>query len=229
MTLATLTRKIKDLQADLATAEADLACEPQRFKVSLREYDSLHAEAAEKLNLVEHELKHVRRLLAASIANDQRTALESRLGRLTSKHAELSGALVTPASRKNSILERIEVTRARIEVLGRFLPAAEKRQRIVALAAAHSGSARAIAGSIRAQLDISPFCPYCGEPLLGKGHADHIYPVAHGGLSTPRNMVYICATCNQRKADMTLRQFVRKFSLDSDRIELELTRLGKRF
>jgi hypothetical protein len=42
-------------------------------------------------------------------------------------------------------------------------------------------------------------CPYCGGALGNLPHADHIHPVAKGGHSTKRNMVYVCRECNALK------------------------------
>ncbi len=74
------------------------------------------------------------------------------------------------------------------------------KQRQKAAAAAHFGKTRTLAKGVRKlildQVHILPICPYCGEALGDEPHADHIYPVSHGGLSTTENMVFICSTCN---------------------------------
>lgn len=45
-------------------------------------------------------------------------------------------------------------------------------------------------------------CRYCGA-RVGEGAAryeiDHVVPVAHGGSSTPANLVTACRACNQTK------------------------------
>lgn len=64
---------------------------------------------------------------------------------------------------------------------------------------------------------------------LASGHADHIYPVAKGGLSTTKNMVYVCAICNKKKSDLTLREFIIKEKLSRDRVERNLELLKKHF
>ena len=79
------------------------------------------------------------------------------------------------------------------------------------------------------QFDITKDCPYCGLPLGDSIHADHIYPVCRGGLSTIENMVLVCDLCNLSKGDLTLREFMSKNNLDVERIESTLERLGKRF
>lgn len=72
-------------------------------------------------------------------------------------------------------------------------------------------------------------CPYCRGPIGDEPNADHIYPVVRGGLSNPVNMVIVCATCNNAKSDLTLREFIKRQDLDRDEIELILDELGKRF
>ena len=72
-------------------------------------------------------------------------------------------------------------------------------------------------------------CPYCGGGLGAQPHADHIYPVAKGGLSTIANMVLVCAECNNKKAEHTLTAFIRLYGLDRGAIETRLTELGKDF
>lgn len=88
----------------------------------------------------------------------------------------------------------------------------EENERTKALAAAHKGNTRRHAISVKRQLSeqikILPYCPYCGDDLGESPHADHIYPVSKGGLSTKENMVYVCQTCNKRKSDKTLIEFI---------------------
>jgi len=107
-----------------------------------------------------------------------------------------------------------------------------KRKQTEAAAAAHYGKIRESTDAVRNQLfdqiDVHPNCPYCDGPLGDTPHADHIYPVVRGGLSTPDNLVIVCSVCNGKKHDKTLREFVRDESLDWDRIVGVLETLGKR-
>jgi 5-methylcytosine-specific restriction endonuclease McrA len=48
-------------------------------------------------------------------------------------------------------------------------------------------------------------CPYCFAPIGSSPHADHIYPIAKGGESRVKNMVYVCKKCNLNKRDMSNR------------------------
>ncbi|MBU4272328.1 MAG: HNH endonuclease [Planctomycetes bacterium] len=104
---------------------------------------------------------------------------------------------------------------------------------VFAAAAAHFGTTRQLAdkikGALEGQLAVTKDCPYCGLPLGDAMHADHIYPVFKGGLSTIENMVLICDQCNLKKGSKTLRQFIAAYKLDGKRIELVLESLGKHF
>lgn len=103
----------------------------------------------------------------------------------------------------------------------------------MAAAAAHYGNTRShaerIKPALRRQLLILAQCPYCEGPIGSDARADHIYPVVKGGLSTQENMVYVCLTCNQKKSDLTLREFIAIMSFDRQRVESTLEKLGKLF
>ncbi|MEE9344407.1 MAG: HNH endonuclease [Methylococcales bacterium] len=109
----------------------------------------------------------------------------------------------------------------------------EKIDQIKAMAAAHAGKTRQLAQTIRRNIEhqqkILSFCPYCKLTLGNNPKADHIYPVAKGGLSTEKNMVFICAGCNSSKSDKTLRVFIQQKGLDWPLIEKNLELLGKDF
>ena len=97
-----------------------------------------------------------------------------------------------------------------------------REQAVKALAAAHTGNTRSLAGSVkkelRHQMTLFAHCPYCQGPIGQDPRADHIYPVCKGGLSTHKNMVYVCASCNARKSSLTLLQFINVGKLDSARV-----------
>lgn len=42
-------------------------------------------------------------------------------------------------------------------------------------------------------------CAYCSKRLRGGGHLDHIKPIAAEGSNWPRNLQWLCGSCNQRK------------------------------
>ena len=78
------------------------------------------------------------------------------------------------------------------------------------------------------QLKLLNKCPYCRKEIAFETcHADHIYPIAKGGLTTKSNMVLVCEECNRSKSKSTLRQFAKKHSLNLDQIEKDLDLLGK--
>lgn len=98
-----------------------------------------------------------------------------------------------------------------------------------AAAAANVIETRHVGAVVRRKLIRQPWCPYCGCLLGADSHADHIYPVSKGGRSVPKNMVYVCAQCNNMKKNLTLTGFIRKFSLDRVAIEGRLEQLHKEF
>ncbi len=105
----------------------------------------------------------------------------------------------------------------------------EKQRSKMARVAQADKKTRELAASVKMRLQKDHLCPYCGNDLGDHPHADHIYPVSRGGLSTLVNMVYVCASCNMRKRDSTLRMFIDKYGLDRDRIEKQLSKLGKEY
>lgn len=105
----------------------------------------------------------------------------------------------------------------------------EKQRAITARVAKADGKTRELAISVKPRLSQDHPCPYCGNGLGDNCHADHIYPVSRGGLSTSVNMVYVCADCNTKKRDKTLRKFIEEFGLDRMQIEERLNKLGKEF
>ena len=96
-------------------------------------------------------------------------------------------------------------------------------------AASNSVQIREVADIVKERIGKQEFCPYCGGDLGESPHADHIYPVSKGGRSTIKNMVYVCASCNMAKLDMTLSTFIRTYNLDRDEIEKRLADMGKEF
>ena len=93
--------------------------------------------------------------------------------------------------------------------------------------ASHDQKSREI--SKRISVEKTPKCPYCGNNLGRSPHRDHIYPIAKGGMSIERNLVYVCMDCNLKKSDLTLNQFINISGLNRDFIENNLNELGKDF
>lgn len=96
-------------------------------------------------------------------------------------------------------------------------------------ASANTKQKRDIASRIKKQLAQFSNCPYCFGPIGENPHADHIYPVSKGGESVPKNMVFVCSSCNSNKGDKTLTAFIKKYKLDREKIENELDLLGKEY
>ena len=108
----------------------------------------------------------------------------------------------------------------------------ERAEAEKAIITSHRREIRGLGEGIKKQLEeqknIFPNCPYCNNSLGKKPHCDHIHPVSHGGLSTMVNMVYICSSCNLKKKDYTLREFISITSLKRDEVEERLLMMGKR-
>ena len=155
-------------------------------------------------------------------------ALENEQSSLMSKaNSEHGKKVISQASKaaykeaKVAYLEKIE---ARIGLLERKKDSLDV---LKSKAAKNSEEVRVIAGTVKRKLDKNDECPYCGDLINGIGHADHIYPVSKGGRSLKKNMVYVCASCNLKKKDLTLTMFIKKYDLDRDLIEERLIELGK--
>jgi 5-methylcytosine-specific restriction endonuclease McrA len=103
----------------------------------------------------------------------------------------------------------------------------EKKRQDKARIAALMDRARGGAAAIRENLPRDHPYPYCGGPLGDAPHANHIHPISKGGLSIRQNMVYICASCNNRKGNQTLTAFVAKEEKDLAVILQRLRQLGK--
>jgi 5-methylcytosine-specific restriction endonuclease McrA len=83
---------------------------------------------------------------------------------------------------------------------------------------------------LSSQLSKSGGCPYCGGSLQeGDAHLDHIWPVSEGGLSSQRNLVFVCSSCNIKKTNMSLRSFLRKSGYQDEAVYQRLELLKKKF
>jgi len=93
----------------------------------------------------------------------------------------------------------------------------------------YQNQSRSQAEIIRNTLATNHPCPYCGRGLGVDCHADHIYPVSKGGLSTQENMIMVCTECNLKKGNLSLRKFLKKYNFDRDTVEKRLVEHGKYF
>jgi uncharacterized coiled-coil protein SlyX len=97
--------------------------------------------------------------------------------------------------------------------------------------ASSRGAKRKLLGEVKKTVKRNRKCPYCfiKLDLFTEIHLDHIYPMSKGGQEDEANLVFACGDCNLNKSDLTLREFIKKFKLNREKIEGELERLGKSF
>jgi hypothetical protein len=98
-----------------------------------------------------------------------------------------------------------------------------------ALLACAKATDRNRAAMLKRQIENSDIGPYCGDDLWPKRHLDHIFPIRQGGLSVTSNLVYVCAPCNLRKADLTLNEFIDVSELNREEVFRRLKALRKRY
>ncbi|MBI5140993.1 MAG: HNH endonuclease [Nitrospirae bacterium] len=177
----------------------------------------------------------------AIIPEDVDTALhtaEHKISELTRAVAEYEAALVPHLKREERLKEAQEkkqFQKQRIAEL-RAKEAQEKKQlqkqrisELRAAAASANGTTRKLGSKVRNRIVKEKHCPYCGDPLGLTPHADHIYPVCKGGRSVERNMIFVCSSCNAKKAHLTLAAFIKLFNLNREAIEARLTAMKKDF
>lgn len=58
------------------------------------------------------------------------------------------------------------------------------------------------------RLRLGDRCAYCDSHLGGKGHLDHMTPVAKGGRNEIGNVTYCCEACNQAKHAKTFEEYI---------------------
>lgn len=51
-------------------------------------------------------------------------------------------------------------------------------------------------------------CAYCGRPFGEKAEAEHIVPRSRGGTDMPENIIPACRSCNVKKRDLLLLEWV---------------------
>jgi 5-methylcytosine-specific restriction endonuclease McrA len=153
---------------------------------------------------------------------EQRGPLRNRLNKLKKHEEEIQ--------RSEDELKKVRLRLSRLErAVSRKRKYKDSLIEVRAAAASNAKETREVGTTVRRGLTPQPWCPYCGGALGPDPHADHIYPVSKGGRSAPKNMVYACAKCNIMKTNLTLTNFIQKFSLDRDVIEERLKQLHKDF
>lgn len=135
----------------------------------------------------------------------------------------------------SQISEQKAALRHRERELEILLPKYEKiiarearKQSDKSLVARTKGKSRDLADQIKKKLEKSEHCPYCENSLGLSPHADHIYPLAHGGQETETNMIYVCKQCNLKKSDKTLLEFCQHEGYDYMKVVARLQRAGKK-
>jgi 5-methylcytosine-specific restriction endonuclease McrA len=245
--IETCTKSHDSLESELSAAAGEQAHLRAQRDQALRRYSELrHAiEATERADRERFQAlpwtdRLFRSYRPSQAANDRLRELSDAHRKNTTEQLELrprlahSDQVITKITRElvdcRRKLVHLQLALARRDKADLKAAAAKAAaQRTAALAAAHLGKTRRRAATIRSQVPAGDSCPYCSRALDGNAHMDHIHPVARGGLSQPDNLVMICADCNNKKADKTLREFIREFNLDRDLIEARLEQLSKRF
>ena len=145
--------------------------------------------------------------------------------------------------KKNLELEKINKIREekalqieeqkRIEAINIKNKIQELQQRVAITEEEKRKEARKFRNKLHKQLAILPVCPYCSTLLTEiteiDVHLDHIYPISKGGHSTERNLVFVCSNCNLNKKDLTLHNFLRKYSYEESIVYERLEILKKEF
>jgi 5-methylcytosine-specific restriction endonuclease McrA len=161
------------------------------------------------------------------------TSLEQSKTQLTAlkNYCVILQKSIVESKKRATELEVSKIKNAELKIEKEKQKEAENK-RIKALAAAHTGKTRQLATNVKNQLkqqtSLISGCPYCGGSLGETPHADHIYPVARGGLSTADNMIYVCQKCNIKKSDKTVYEFVREAKLNLNQVLTNIEILGKR-
>lgn len=132
-------------------------------------------------------------------------------------------ASVNKLSDSRKVLQDIKIKIAKLTSQPKYQKEQEQRARL----AAANNKTRSAGRAVASNLAIKKECPYCLGPLGSNFQADHIYPVALGGQSSPQNMVNVCLACNQRKGKMTLSAFCEKEGLDYMEVSNRLRKDGK--
>src|SRR5258708_8362469 len=211
-------KSLDDLFDRLAAAEQRLIPKwPQLFP---SETDST---GSASLWLVEEILStHRSRFASRRLRSAKPTTEEGEIIHLQALRFHTESEISRCQTELQTITERLSAV---LEAESKIQKERRERARISALL----NRARSGVEAIKVVLPRDHPCPYCGGPLGHSPHADHIHPVAKGGLSTMQNMVYICAQCNSRKSHMTLTAFAAKEGRDLTEILARLRALGKEF
>jgi len=236
-TLPTLKKKREQTLAEIAKLESEITV--SNIPMKLAELESLEKKESEnyskisKLKLQKQpKTGLINRLL---LENEIKPEALKEINRLEQEQITLRTKIRTLESLKikkqsyNS--DSIKYKQEFIEKLDARITFLEsKKDKLDSLknkAAKTSLERRVIGDTIKRKIPKNSECPYCGIAITSTAHADHIYPISRGGESVVKNMVYVCSSCNLKKKDYTLNQFIDKFNLDRDAIFGKLKSLKK--
>lgn len=135
-------------------------------------------------------------------------------------------------SENSASIEQIGALKAKIYSLEKELESARHFERqhgnTLAITARAKSQTRSRVSDLQHLVQRTSDCPYCGEPLGGTPHLDHIHPVSCGGLSVLENLVWACQRCNGLKSNKTVLEFCEQSSLDLSTVIHRLRSQGKR-
>ena len=135
-------------------------------------------------------------------------------------------------SENSASIEQIGALRAKIYSLKKELESARQFERqhgnTLAITARAKSQTRSRVSDLQHLVQRTSDCPYCGGPLGGTPHLDHIHPVSCGGLSVLENLVWACQRCNGLKSNKTVLEFCEQSSLDFSTVIHRLRSQGKR-
>jgi 5-methylcytosine-specific restriction endonuclease McrA len=148
---------------------------------------------------------------------------------------DLDGKMVNGGKYWYEMRHSAAIARENISALKKLITKKKRDEKLLELkagAAKNQKKTRTLASPVKSriseQFKILSQCPYCCITIdINNAHADHIYPVSKGGLSTPKNMVFICSGCNLKKGSKTLSQFIKENNLPRSVIEKNLDLLNK--
>lgn len=185
----------------------------------------------------ENRIKKVqdRRMQQLTEISEFEKAEKIKIEQVISEKYDLDGKQVNGAKYWYEMRYRAVTAKAKISELKKLISKNIKDEKLLELkasAAENHKKTRTLASPVKSRLN-EQFktlnkCPYCCVQIdKSNAHADHIYPVSKGGLSTPKNMVFICSSCNLSKGNKTLNQFIKENNLQRKVIEYNLDLINK--
>ena len=231
------TRRKKSYTSAEKVAYANRELELRREQIrtdeaKLRTLDSELARVESEVRKLELELQRRRGIFdrfwgEGSRMRDRRTRLRYEIA---SKRGEIQCTKQTVENCRVQLIHQEQIKADNEQMVQAEHRKLDRQARDRALLARAKDRDRELATTLRRRLNIDDACPYCGSGLSTKdAHLDHIHPISSGGLSIASNLVFVCSSCNIRKRDFTLNEFIDRFKLNREGIFVSLKRLHKRF